>query len=119
MRSSESDGCKNRYGQCSQSAANFWAGGLASEVFWLGSFPFDAVKKWVSCMISDVVAFVLIIRVLAMAHQILNIRVWDEVTDDTCNVQGLSLKGPTKRNQQRQMKGPTAEVASESSQEGQ
>lgn len=29
----------------SPSAANFLAGGLASEVFWLGSFPFDAVKK--------------------------------------------------------------------------
>lgn len=29
----------------SKGAANFWAGGLASEVFWLGSFPFDAVKN--------------------------------------------------------------------------
>lgn len=29
----------------SNSAANFWAGGLSSEVFWLGSFPFDAVKN--------------------------------------------------------------------------
>jgi hypothetical protein len=31
----------------SSSTATFLAGGMSSNVFWIGSFPFDAVKKCV------------------------------------------------------------------------
>lgn len=34
----------------SPSAATFLAGGMSSNVFWIGSFPFDAVKKCVDLL---------------------------------------------------------------------
>lgn len=36
--------------------ANFLSGGLASNAFWISSFPFDAVKKCVSLTSREQVA---------------------------------------------------------------